>query len=59
MTASIIFIGVGPVISMISSAFGSGVEFLIGNGQNVIQLGIAGLIIGGFYQCLVILVSIG
>ncbi|MEB5926166.1 PTS transporter subunit EIIC [Enterococcus faecalis] len=54
VTASIIFIGVGPVISMISSAFGSGVEFLIGNGQNVIQLGIAGLIIGGFYQCLVI-----
>jgi PTS system beta-glucosides-specific IIC component len=54
VVSSIVFIAVGPVISTLSTGLGAIITGLIGNESNVIQLGIAGILIGAFYQCLVI-----
>ncbi|MFC4652244.1 PTS transporter subunit EIIC [Lactococcus nasutitermitis] len=49
VTASIVLLLVGPVISTLSS----GLSFLIDHALSF-NLGIAGIIVGGLYQCLVI-----
>lgn len=49
ITSSIVLLLVGPVISTISSALSNVINFFLG-----LNLGIAGLVIGAFYQSLVI-----
>ncbi|WP_096817288.1 PTS transporter subunit EIIC [Lactococcus fujiensis] len=49
VASSIVLLLVGPVISTISSALSNVIDFVLG-----LNLGIAGIIVGGFYQCLVI-----
>ncbi|AYG01839.1 PTS transporter subunit EIIC [Lactococcus allomyrinae] len=49
ITSSIVLLIVGPVISTLSSLLSNVISFFLG-----LNLGIAGLVIGGFYQCLVI-----
>lgn len=49
ITSSIVLLLVGPVISTLSSALSNVINFFLN-----LNLGIAGLIVGGFYQCLVI-----
>ena len=54
VTLTVVMVAVGPIMNLIGGALGNGVTWLIGNGDNLIQLGIAAIIIGGLYQCLVI-----
>lgn len=54
VTLIAVMVAVGPIMNLIGGVLGNIVTTLIGNGDNLIQLGIAALIIGGLYQCLVI-----
>ncbi|MDR0199737.1 MAG: PTS transporter subunit EIIC, partial [Streptococcaceae bacterium] len=49
IVASLVLIVVGPVVSLLSSALSNVITWLLG-----LNLGIASIIVGGFYQCLVI-----
>lgn len=49
VASSIVLIFVGPVISTISSGISKIIDVILG-----LNLGLAGIIVGGFYQCLVI-----
>ena len=51
---AVVMIAVGPVMNLLGGVLGNAVTGLIGNGNNLIQLGIASIIIGGLYQVLVI-----
>ncbi|MDR0300217.1 MAG: PTS transporter subunit EIIC [Streptococcaceae bacterium] len=54
VVASAVVVLVGPVMNLLSGALSNVITGIIGNGSNLIQLGIAGIIIGGLYQTLVI-----
>ncbi|MQW23358.1 MULTISPECIES: PTS transporter subunit EIIC [unclassified Lactococcus] len=54
ITLVLVMVAVGPIMNLIGGILGNAVTGLIGNGDNLLQLGIAALIIGGLYQCLVI-----